>query len=190
MDIIFKKVTVAYRDSEILKDFCCEFKEGELTLLKGPSGIGKTTVLNLTAGLLKPDSGSIYIDKTQRIRAVFQEDRLLENMSIYANLKLVSEESLSLQELEKLLCEVGLDISPFEKISSLSGGMKRRIAILRALIPNPDILLLDEAFSGMDEETAKKVLSFIMKEARGKTIIASTHRAELFEKYPHFEIEL
>ena len=190
MDIVFSNVSMTFPEAEVLKDFNCRFPQGELTLLTGSSGIGKTTVLNLIMGLIKPQKGTIQSDRDKKVRAVFQEDRLLENMSISANLNLVSKKKLTDEAVKELLKCVGLSLPPCERVNELSGGMKRRVAVLRALIPEPDVLLLDEAFSGLDENMAKDVLAFIMKSMAGKTVIASTHRPQLFEGFAYNEIKL
>ena len=176
-----KNICKSFDGTEVLKNFSCVFSEGKLNLLEGESGSGKTTVLKLLMGILKADDGTIEGIENKRTRAVFQEDRLLLNMSVSVNINLVLEKKISDEEIEKYLKELNVEAAASEKAGNLSGGMKRRAAVLRAVLAKPDILVLDEALSGVDFENAEKTIKFILENMKGKTIIAATHREELFE---------
>ena len=183
--IEIKNVSVSFGDKNILKDFSLKLEDKGIVLLTGASGVGKTTITRLILGLLKADRGSVDT-KGAKIATVFQEDRLLPHLSAIENVALVSNR----EEAEKILVELGLADSLGLLPSSLSGGMKRRVAIARALAFSGDVLLLDEAFNGIDEPLARKILADIVAEYSDRLIIAVTHQKELFDGYEYTEIKL
>ena len=185
MDIIFKNVSKSFADKKVLDNFNAVFEEKKLTLLTGVSGSGKSTVLNIILDIIRPDEGDVIIDRDKKISAVFQEDRLVESLSLKANIDLVLDCKTKEETLESYLSSFCLSVPSNVKIRELSGGMKRRVSILRALASQPDILVFDEAFSGLDDATAKKVLSHVIENMKGKTIIASTHNEKLFSQYDY-----
>ena len=135
--------------------------------LMAKSGEGKTTLLRLIAGLIKPDSG--YIDNEyKKIAMMFQEDRLLKWLNVKDNLMIINDDEDRVNELLKI-CEVDGSLN----IDELSGGMARRIALIRALLYDGDLLLLDEPFSGMDNKLKAKMADLILK--NNNKIIASGH---------------
>ncbi len=176
MAIFFDNVSKSFDQKHVLRGFNATFQENSITCIMGESGSGKTTLLNLVAGLLSPDSGSISGIDGQKIAFVFQEDRLCESFTVYRNLRLICK-SLKKEQAEKALLNVGLEPSLLrEKVNTLSGGMKRRIAILRALFyANGGILLLDEPTKGLDKENRDAVISFIKAYATGCTVLWVTH---------------
>ena len=115
--------------------------------------------------------------RTITFSAVFQEDRLLNEMTAESNVRLVNP-SLSLSDTINAMAELGLRESTYQSVRELSGGMKRRVAILRAVLHDSDILLLDEPFQGLDEETRKTVISFLRKKAENRTVLLITHNKE------------
>ena len=115
--------------------------------------------------------------RTVTCSAVFQEDRLLNEMTAESNVRLVNP-SLSLSDTINAMAELGLRESTYQSVRELSGGMKRRVAILRAVLHDSDILLLDEPFQGLDEETRKTVISFLRKKAENRTVLLITHNKE------------
>ena len=115
--------------------------------------------------------------RTVTFSAVFQEDRLLNEMTAESNVRLVNP-SLSLSDTINAMAELGLRESTHQSVRELSGGMKRRVAILRAVLHDSDILLLDEPFQGLDEETRKTVISFLRKKAENRTVLLITHNKE------------
>jgi NitT/TauT family transport system ATP-binding protein len=172
--IKFERVTFGYGEKQVLKDFSLEIENGAHLCLFGESGKGKTTLLRLICGLEKPQAGEITgIDK-KRFSVVFQEDRLLKNLSVSENVALVG----SHQKGDELLKKLGLDDYLDKKISDLSGGMRRRVAIARALCSDYDVLLLDEAFNGLDEDRIKDTAALILEETKGKTVVMITHSLE------------
>ena len=115
--------------------------------------------------------------RTVTFSAVFQEDRLLNDMTAESNIRLVNP-SLSLPGAIDAMAELGLHESAQQKVRELSGGMKRRVAILRAVLHDSDILLLDEPFQGLDAETRKTVISYLRRKAENRTVLLITHNRE------------
>ena len=145
-----------------------EIKRGKKYLLWGKSGIGKTTLIRILAGLESNEEDSI-ID-LGRVSVVFQEDRLLESFTAEENLLTVCSDKNKVREYLK-----AFDIPSEQRVKEFSGGMKRRVAILRALIAPHDTILMDEPFTGLDEQTYKRVVNFISSKEKGKTLIIVNH---------------
>ncbi|MDV9610029.1 ATP-binding cassette domain-containing protein [Clostridioides difficile] len=167
---------------EVLKDVNFNLKEGEILTLLGPSGSGKSTILNILTNLLKPTSGDIKI--TGNIGYMFQKDNLLEWRNIMDNITIGLEiqgkkDKKSLDRVESLLKTYGLWDFRSMYPKELSGGMRQRVALIRTLSVNPDILLLDEPFSALDYQTrllvCDDVYSIIKNE--NKSTILVTHDA-------------
>lgn len=163
-------VSKSYGDKKVLSSLTLHIKERVTTVLSGPSGIGKTTLFRLILGLEKADCGTIRTEG--RVSALFQEDRLIDNLSIMNNLLLVSDDKARMKELLK---ESGLEGEEKNRVATLSGGMKRRVALVRALLTDYDTLLLDEPFSGLDAESKRRISALIRKEVNGRTLIVITH---------------
>ena len=171
-----------------IKDIDFKVNKGEFVSIIGPSGCGKSTLLNIISGLIKPSSGEILylnenIDKhLDKLGYMFQKDYLFEWLNVIENIKLGlkikkidGEENIN--RINRLLSNYGLDKFKNHKPSELSGGMKQRVALIRTLALNPDLLLLDEPFSALDYQTRLKVSddvkNIIKKE--NKTAIMVTH---------------
>lgn len=167
-------VNKSFGEKKVLVDFVCSFENGSRTCIMGASGSGKTTLLNILLGLTQPDSGSVS-GIPDNISAVFQEDRLCEPYSAVANVFAVVGKRVPEEEIVKLLQELGLSGSEYLAVSTLSGGMRRRVALARALLAESDLLILDEPFKGLDEETRELVIGVILNRTAGKTLIVATH---------------
>ncbi len=159
----------------VLENFSYEFTEGKTTAILGKSGCGKSTLLNILMGLVPPDSGEAVIPENCRISAVFQENRLCENLTAAANIRLVTGKRFSLNELSAEFEKVGLADCANKPVRELSGGMKRRTALLRALLAVYDILFLDEPFKGLDGDTKQMVMRYCKEKTYGKTVLFVTH---------------
>lgn len=164
-------IVKSYGDKKVLDGVSIRAERGKPVCLFGPSGCGKTTLLNIAAGILKADSGTIT-KQGDRVSYVFQEDRLLphstarENIMLSARNKELAEKIIEAAELEEFL-----DTYP----DSMSGGMKKRTAIARAVAFDGDIFLLDEPFNGIDEKRKIKICECIKEAVKNKICIIVSH---------------
>ena len=148
-------------------------------VLWAPSGWGKTTLLRILMGLEVPTSGSV--EGVGRVGAVFQEDRLCPQLTAVQNVELVLENTKLdyKQQIVRDLQRLGLDEAALDlPVRKLSGGQKRRAALLRAVWAESDTLLLDEPFTGMDPETMKKAASLLKERCQRKPVLLATHDRE------------
>jgi len=176
MAVKLTDICKAYGANVVLDRFNCRIEESAVTCLMGPSGKGKTTLLRMMLGLEQPDSGLISGMDNLRKSAVFQEDRLCENLSAAANIRLVCQKALKTGSIIEAMQAIGLEPDCAKQTArSMSGGQRRRIAILRALMAEYDILFMDEPFKGLDAETKEKVMLYTKELNRGKTIVLVTH---------------
>ena len=166
----FKNVYKSY-DNEVIKNLSFILKNGEKLAIVGDSGIGKTTIFNLILKFETPDKGEV-VNNFKRISTVFQENRLIEEISALENLNLVSEKPET--ELKAILSELGIE-NENQRVSLMSGGMKRRVAIARALAYGGDLYLLDEPIQGLDVETRDRVIEAIKKYTKGSSTILISH---------------
>lgn len=166
----------AYAGAAVLEDVSFTLAPG-VTCLMAPSGRGKTTLLRLLLGLEPPDRGGIYGLEGLRPAVVFQEDRLLEGLSALENVSFVVGRRQRTQAAE-LLTGLGLDPAEKKPVAAYSGGMRRRVALARALAAPFDMLLLDEPFTGLDQESRQKAADCVRAYGSGKIVLLVTHRAE------------
>ncbi|WP_455714830.1 ATP-binding cassette domain-containing protein [Anaerosporobacter sp.] len=202
MQIDVKNLYKSYENTVIFKDLSCSFTAGAIHCIMGESGKGKTTLLRILMGLVKADSGQVEGLKNKRIRAVFQEDRLLEENTVLDNIMFVipnnnvipnknvmkhnnvMEHNIDkVREKVRVACEeVGLAGNENKPVKELSGGMKRRVAILRAFLSDFDVLLLDEPLKGLDLENKQRVVRFMKSVLEQKDnehiVIMVTHDME------------
>jgi ATP-binding cassette, subfamily B, bacterial len=197
-DITFDHVTFQYEGSQtpVLDNFNLELKVGKRIAIVGPSGSGKSTLLNLILRLYVPDEGRVTIDgvdirrvtreSLRRSMAVVFQENMLFNMSIRENIRL-GKEGATDQEVEQAARKAEIhryimslpqkyDTSVGERGDTLSGGQRQRIAIARAIVRDPSILLLDEATSALDQTTEAAINRTLLKVAKDRTMIFSTHR--------------
>ena len=165
-------ISFSYGEKQIFRDFSLEICENDRLWLYGESGCGKTTLTRLLLGLEKAESGEIIKDNDFKFSCVFQENRLLPFKTALQNVMLVSKNQTLAKENLKAL---GLEADINTPVSELSGGMKRRVAIARALSAEFDCLILDEAFTGLDEENIKTAIKRILEIAQSKPIILISH---------------
>ena len=197
-DITFDRVTFQYEGSQspVLDNLSLKLNVGKTIAIVGPSGSGKSTLLNLILRLYVPDDGRVTIDGVDIRRVtreslrssmavVFQENMLF-NMSIRENIRL-GKEGATDEEVEQAARKAEIhryimslpqnyDTSVGERGDTLSGGQRQRIAIARAIVRNPSVLLLDEATSALDQTTEAAINETLLKLAKGRTMIFSTHR--------------
>lgn len=160
----------AYGETRVFQNFSAVYEKGRIYYLRQPSGSGKTTLLSILAGIEKADAGSIRVP--ERVSMLFQEDRLCEEYDAIKNVELVCGNRKQASEaLLKLLEQESLE----KPCSSLSGGMKRRVALVRAMEAEADFVLLDEPFVGMDRENRRMAEQYIQERQQGRTILIATH---------------
>ena len=168
-------VSKSYGDKRVLNNVSCEFEDGKIYCIMGESGVGKTTLIRLIMGLEKPDEG--YISSSKQFAAAFQEDRLLEDRDAVDNVMFVLKNggSKSREQTEQYLSELLPEDRLHIRVDSLSGGMRRRVAVARAMLSDRSTIILDEPFTGLDDETKKTVINFIKKWQNNRTVIVVTH---------------
>ena len=182
--IRIRDLSKSYADQQVLMhlDFSVSF--GEVVCIMGPSGCGKTTLLRLIAGLETADSGNLDFPcmssaadsaKKPPLSLVFQEDRLLKEFSLIDNLRFTAGHTASEAVISEHLKELGLEAASELPVNRLSGGMKRRAAIARAMLFPSSIILMDEAFNGLDEETRRLTARYILRRRDGRTLLFITH---------------
>ncbi len=179
-------LSFSYEKEKIISNFSSSFERGERVCLKGDSGRGKTTLLRLVCGLEKPDSGSVEIENGQTLGVVFQSDVLLEWYTALQNVALVSNEEAATFWLSAFGLEDALNKYP----TQLSGGMCRRVALARAVAFEPDILILDEAFKGLDFSLKKKIMNLLAAHFSNRLIIFTSHDNEEIAAFSTRTIEL
>ena len=170
--IALRDVSMAFGDKVIFENLNLSFPERGMYAVLGPSGRGKTTLLRLIAGLETPQSGSVALPKDCRIAFCFQEDRLLPFKTVLQNVTLVCRNE---QAAQSWLSRVGLSGEAQSSPASLSGGMKRRASLARALAYDAPILLMDEPFRALDEKTHAQMLALVREAAKDKLLLLVTH---------------
>ncbi len=197
-DITFDRVTFQYEGSEtpVLDNLSLKLKVGKTIAIVGPSGSGKSTLLNLILGLYVPDEGRLAIDgvdirkvtreSLRRSMAVVFQENMLFNMSLRENIRLGKEGATDAEveaaarkaEIHRYIMSLPqkYDTQVGERGDTLSGGQRQRIAIARAIVRDPSVLLLDEATSALDQTTEAAINETLLKLAKGRTMIFSTHR--------------
>jgi len=178
-DLIIKDLKKSYGEKMILHGLSLTVPGGRTTCIGGESGCGKTTLLRILAGLEPYDSGTID-GLPERIAFVFQEDRLCEDFSALSNIRLVCgsrkmREKIPDQKIREHLQELGLAEDAARPVRDYSGGMKRRVAIARAICYDADLILMDEPFTGLDELRKTEVMDYVLRHTEGKTVICVTH---------------
>ena len=174
----------------LFEDFNLELQSGEIIAITGPSGCGKTTLLRCICGLEDLDEGRIELDgrditntlaEDRGIGLIFQRPVLYPHLDVKGNLKLGSQDC----DVSATLTEVDLIGFENRRVETLSGGEGQRIALARALLANPSVLLLDEPFSSLDEELSDKLLSDVrgLLKARNCPAILVTHNHDVAKKF-------
>ena len=165
-----ENIRKSYQEKTVLSGFSAEFPYGKCSVLMGMSGLGKTTLLHIMMGLEKQDGGTVT-GVPEKMAAVFQEDRLCRDFTAFTNVKMATEAKK--EEILSVFSNLLIADAAQKKVKELSGGMKRRVAIARAVLSDSDIIFLDEPFKGLDE-TSKKAAAQLLLET-GKTMIMVTH---------------
>lgn len=190
-----RDVTVRFGDRLVLVDAALHVDTGEVVAVLGPSGVGKSTLLRVIAGLLAPDSGEVWLDDRDvthvptHLRSVglmFQDEQLFPHLDVAGNigfgLRMQRRSKVEIAaRVDELLSLVGLDGFGHRRVGSLSGGEATRVALARSLAPRPSVLLLDEPFTGLDRDLHDRLVVEVgeLLRATGTTAVLVTHdRAE------------
>ena len=173
MKIQINNLTKKFGDKVVFDSYTNTFDFDGILLIKGVSGLGKTTLMRIIAGLEKADKGEIKASY-KSISFMFQEDRLIPFISVLKNLTAVCSEEKALHYLKLMGLENEKDNSPL----SLSGGMRRRVALARALCFQSDLVILDEPFKGLDENLKENICEIIKEESKNRDFIIISHDSE------------
>lgn len=201
--IKFQKVTKIFEpDLTVLEDISFQVQKSEFVCVVGKSGAGKTTLINLILGLEKPSSGEVFFDNInvanaspeelqiirRKIGGIYQDYKLLSNKTVFENVSYIMEvEGKDKEEIEKEVPEILETVGLLERANKfpreLSGGEQQRLAVARALINNPEVILADEPTGNLDPYNTYEVILLLEKmNQAGKTIILSSHDREVINK--------
>ena len=176
--IKIEKIEVSYQNNKIYDNFSLDLEDNKITCILGSSGCGKTTLLNVLAGIV-PYKGNI-INFPQTVSYIFQEERLLENLTVMQNLLYTAGKDKILQA-EEILKKTEILDKKNDYPLRLSGGERQRVAIARAFLSDADVLLMDEPFSSLDTALKIKltnVFTNLLKEGKKRTVVFVTHDVE------------
>ncbi len=175
--VALRGVTRRYDDAVVLDKFTLELDEDRVTAIMGPNGSGKTTIARLILGIDAPDGGTVVGLDGRRRAAVFQENRLCDHLTAVNNVHLVLG-APGRDYIEDQLRRAGLADEALDRpVRTLSGGQRRRVAIVRALAGDADLVVLDEPFTGIDLESKPALVDYVRERLRGRTALLVTHSA-------------
>lgn len=209
--IIFQDVRLGFDEGDVLQGISFEVSPGETKILLGESGSGKTLIMKLAAGLLSPDSGRIWVmgrdvtemterellDFRRHLGFVFQEGALFDSMTVEENVAFrLREENVDQREVAKQVREVlrfvemeaAIDKFP----ADLSGGMRRRVSIARALVDHPAVVFYDSPTAGLDPVTSQTIINLILRgrDSQGVTSLLATHRVQDAFGLAHYRFDV
>lgn len=192
MKILALNVSKSFGEKTVLRDVSFTVPEGGTLVLTGDSGSGKTTLLRILLGLERADSGEIRFEEhaPASFGVVFQEDRLVETASAMENVRMIHKKSArpSDDEIRAALLELLPEESLKLPVSQFSGGMKRRLAVVRAMLSRGEVLVMDEPLSGLDEENREKVRAFIRKHQLDRPLVLTAHDMDDLKGYEEYRI--
>lgn len=186
--ITLKNITKKFGNKTVFSNVNLTINQGDHIAVFAPSGGGKTTLANVISGVLLPDSGQVITPPDFTVSYMFQEDRLLPWVTAYKNVDLVNNSGFSTETFFK---ELFLEKERNQYPAQFSGGMKRRVALARALAFQSDLLILDEPLKGLDKALKEKIIQYLNIYLKGKTLLLISHdptdASALCDKQFHFE---
>ena len=200
--ITTKNLSMQFKNEAVIHYKDLTFETGKSYILLGASGCGKSTLLNMIAGVLTPTAGEIYLDDVQvsslsqhqkdklrihRIGYIYQDFKLIPDMSVLDNIRILNIEGIDTSKAESLLETLGIGDKKNKKIRNLSGGEKQRVAVVRALVKDPDIILADEPTGNLNFKIGEQVVEELCRAAKGKTLIVVSHDERLI---PFFDVSI
>jgi ABC-type antimicrobial peptide transport system, ATPase component len=174
------------------------FEDGQSYVMLGASGCGKSTYLNMLAGVISPTSGRVVIDSRDMAKAtqkekdafrvahigyIFQDFKLLEDMTVQDNIGILRLEGVDVSRTPEVLSDLGILSKRTRRVRKLSGGEKQRVAIARALVKQPDIILADEPTGNLNYLIGRSVMEELIRASRGRTLICVTHDDRLCDLF-------
>lgn len=181
-----RNICKSFNGKMVLKNISYKFPNKGLVLLKGNTGSGKTTLLNIISGLVIKDRGEILGFKGKKISYVFQDDRLIPWLTAKENLKVIK--NIDDKKAEYYLDLVGLKSAYSTKPDDMSGGMKKKLCIARALAFNGDVFFLDEPFTGLDKDSEDKILSILEDYFNEKLVILISHNELMLKNLSNYDL--
>lgn len=194
MKIKVKNVSKKFRNNFVLKDVSLEFESGKIYGLSGRNGAGKSVLLKIICGLYTPTTGEVTFNDVNynkkdmlvpNVRALIEKPNFFPDLTGLENLQLLAniQNKITNNEIYETLKIVNLESDMNKKYSEYSLGMKQKLGIAQVLMENPEVIILDEPFNGIEEESVKQISKFLLKEKmNGKLILVSTHIKEDLEK--------
>lgn len=192
MEIVIKNLSKQFKEEEVLKNINLTLKSGNIYGIVGSNGSGKSVLLKIICSFYVPTKGEVTIDNVnytatskfpKDTRALIEKNAFIPDLSGYENLKMLAkiQNKIGPQEIEETLKKVNLYEEKDKKFSKYSMGMKQKLGIASVLMENPSILILDEPFNGIDDESKKLIINELLKIKKDKLIIITSHIKEEIE---------
>ncbi|MDE5781077.1 MAG: ABC transporter ATP-binding protein [Lachnospiraceae bacterium] len=194
MGIVVEHIDKSFGKENVLKDVSLTIGSGEIFGVMGNNGSGKTVLMKCICGFMKPDRGKIYVNGRQigrecdfpdSLGMIIETPGFLPNLSGYRNLKILADlkAKIGKQEIRESLKRVGLDPYLKKNVSKYSLGMRQRLGIAQAIMEDPDVLILDEPFNGLDKTGAAQMRELLKElKSQGKSILLASHNAQDIEE--------